>query len=62
MERTCFLTLTLLPCSLHAADYYVSHVRGDDKAAGTEAAPFRRIARAVKQVKPGDTVHLVPSD
>src|SRR3954464_4514566 len=38
------------------ADSFHVAMRGDDAAAGTSAAPWRTIQRAVRAVAPGDTV------
>ena len=40
-------------------NYYVSPT-GNDSAAGTKAAPFRTLARAVKAVRPNSTVWVAP--
>lgn len=38
--------------------YYVDPVRGDDTANGCEAAPWKSLEHAVRQLKPGDTLCL----
>ncbi len=57
--RLCWLLLGVLCWSgpLSAAAYYVSPA-GDDASTGTEAAPFRTLAKACEVAAPGDTVHL----
>ena len=37
---------------------FVDPVRGDDAHPGTEAAPWKSVAYAVKRLSPGDTVYL----
>lgn len=44
-----------------AADVYVNHEAGDDKAAGSQDKPLRTIHVAIKAAKAGDTVHLAPT-
>jgi len=51
------LGLTLLCLPALAADYYVSPA-GDDAAAGTQAAPWRTLAKACSLAGPGDTVYV----
>lgn len=61
--RQLLLLLTVFSLSLsiavsaHAATYYVA-TTGSDSNSGTEAAPFRTIAHAVKQLNEGDTVYV----
>lgn len=38
--------------------YYVDPVRGADQNAGTDKTPWKTIARAIKELKPGDTLYL----
>lgn len=38
--------------------HFVDATRGDDAAAGTEEAPWRSLAHALRQLKPGDTLYL----
>src|SRR5262245_42382589 len=38
--------------------YYVHPTAGDDSAAGTEKAPWRTLAQAIRRLKPGDTLVL----
>lgn len=45
---------------LSAATLYVDSIQGKDANKGTEEAPFRTIAQALKNAGPGDTVLLVP--
>ena len=47
---------------LPAAEYYVDFNRGNDGAAGSAVAPLRSFDAAARKAKPGDTIHLVPSD
>ncbi len=49
----------LAGAAAHAGTYHVA-VSGDDKAAGTAAAPWRTIQRAVDALKPGDTALIGP--
>jgi hypothetical protein len=37
---------------------FVDPARGDDKAPGTEAAPWRTLAAALPRLKAGDTLYL----
>ena len=53
------LCAMLLSGTVFAAEVYVSP-SGNDKAAGTEKAPFATIARAAAAAKPGDTVKIGP--
>jgi parallel beta-helix repeat protein len=39
---------------------YVNSASGNDSAAGTQAAPFKTIARALQQAKSGTTIQLAP--
>jgi hypothetical protein len=41
-----------------ARHFYADPALGDDRAAGTAAAPVRTLARAVSLLRPGDTLHL----
>src|SRR5689334_111822 len=41
-----------------AAGFFVDPVRGNDKAAGTEQAPWRSLAFATRQLKPGNALFL----
>lgn len=50
------LFLLALPAKTSAATFHVSATRGNDTAAGTEAEPFKTIARASEALEPGDTV------
>ncbi|MEP6670021.1 MAG: hypothetical protein ABJF10_12755 [Chthoniobacter sp.] len=64
MLRSFLPALLAFTTALHATDYYVDPVSGDDHANGfaTKAdgtnGPVKTIARAVKAALPGDTVHL----
>lgn len=40
------------------AAWYVDNVRGDDAGAGTEAAPFKTIAKATATAQKSDTIYL----
>jgi hypothetical protein len=40
------------------ATYRVDASKGDDSAAGSEAAPWKTISRGVKDLKPGDTLRI----
>ncbi len=40
--------------------YYVNPTNGNDNAAGTQAAPFKTITRALQQAKANDTIQLLP--
>ena len=51
------ILITLSISSLNAATYYVSP-KGSDKAKGTEASPFKTIAKACSVMKAGDTCYL----
>ena len=48
--------------ALPAAEYYVDFNRGNNAAAGTAETPLRTFSEAVKKVKPGDTIRLLPSE
>lgn len=52
------LVLLLLAGRLHAVEYYVDARNGRDSNQGTLADPFRTIARASSQLKPGDVCIL----
>ncbi|MEI7729166.1 MAG: DNRLRE domain-containing protein [Verrucomicrobiota bacterium] len=52
------LVLLLVAGRPHAAEYYVDAKNGLDSNQGTLALPFRTIARASSQLKPGDTCIL----
>ena len=59
--RSIFLlsTAVLLCGSLASgAVYYADASKGDDAAAGTEAAPWKTISRGVKDLKPGDVLRI----
>ncbi|MBM0743279.1 S-layer homology domain-containing protein [Phormidium sp. CLA17] len=43
-----------------AATLYIDSAKGNDAAAGTQAAPFKTISRALKQAKLGDRIQLAP--
>ena len=61
MLRIIFSALLLslaLPCLVVAGEYYVDASQGQDKNPGTQAAPFKTLARASAQLKPGDTCIL----
>ena len=49
--------LALLPCAASAATYYVA-TTGSDSNPGTQASPFRSIAKAQSVASSGDTVYL----
>jgi hypothetical protein len=38
--------------------FFVDAVRGDDAAAGSERAPWKTLAQALRQLRPGDTLYL----
>ena len=57
--RNGLLCAALLSGSVFAGELYVSP-SGNDKAAGTEKAPFATITRAAAAAKPGDTVKIGP--
>ncbi len=58
MKITLLTGLLLTPLTaLHASELYVA-TNGDDKAAGSPAAPFHTIQRAFDQASPGDTIVL----
>src|SRR4051812_30680562 len=38
--------------------FYVNPARGDDRAAGDRAAPWRTVTHGLKQLRPGDTLSL----
>ena len=40
------------------AERFVDAAKGNDTAAGTEAAPWKTLAHALRQLKPGDTLYL----
>ncbi len=42
------------------ATFYVNPATGNDAAAGSQAAPFKTISRALRQSKAGDRVQLAP--
>ena len=46
----------LFPARTNARIYHVNSLRGNDSATGTDAEPFKSIARASKTAEPGDTV------
>ncbi len=49
-------------CSMQAAEWHVDNAKGDDTAGdGSQAKPFKSIARGLKSLKGGDTLHLVPN-
>ncbi|HEY1048731.1 MAG TPA: right-handed parallel beta-helix repeat-containing protein [Prosthecobacter sp.] len=56
LRITCLLALLACP-AIHAADFYVAP-EGKDTQAGTSAAPFREIRKALTVIAPGDTVHV----
>ncbi len=49
------------PLSL-GGEFWVNNLRGDDEQAGTREAPFQSIDRALKALKPGDTLHVMPTE
>jgi hypothetical protein len=51
--------LLTLPALVGAATYHVS-IRGNDAAAGTEAAPWRSLQQALDSLQPGDTALVGP--
>ena len=51
-----------LSASLMAADVYVDNVKGAVDATGSKEAPFKTIAKALKVLKSGDTLHLTPNE
>ena len=62
------LTLTLAcvfgfcGLSAHAKTYYVSQSSGDDAAGGDEAKPWKTLAKASIEYKPGDSLLLKCGD
>jgi hypothetical protein len=48
-----------LPAVARAETFHVSP-EGDDRAAGTSAAPFRTVQRGAEAAQPGDTVLVAP--
>lgn len=52
-----FLLLTTASCATRAATYYVA-TNGSDSGSGSEGAPFRTIAYAVRKMVAGDTTYV----
>jgi hypothetical protein len=48
--------------SLMAADVHVDNVKGTVDGPGSKEAPFKTIAKALKILKSGDTLHLTPNE
>jgi hypothetical protein len=46
------------PMDKNSRGLFVDAARGDDTAAGTEAAPWKTLRHAVTQLRPGDTLYL----
>jgi parallel beta-helix repeat protein len=62
MLRTPLVALALLISGpAFATDYYVDGVNGLQSNLGTSAQPFKYFWQATKVVKPGDTVHVLPT-
>lgn len=55
--RSLLLFILLGPIVAQGATYYVS-LTGNDSNSGTLSAPFKTFARAVKPLKPGDTLYI----
>ncbi len=54
-----FLFFMGFPQFLGARGWYVSAVRGEDRAAGTREAPLRTIGHAATLLRPGDTCYIL---
>ncbi len=52
--------LLVLPMSF-GADVWVDNRSGSDANPGSRAAPFKSAAHALRQIKPGTTLHLRPT-
>ena len=61
MKKALFALCLFSFLCLGAQEYFVG-VNGSDKNPGTEAAPLRKIVTAVKKMKPGDTVTILPGE
>lgn len=46
--------------SSSAATWFINPATGNDNAAGSQAAPFKTISRALRQAKAGDRIQLAP--
>ncbi len=59
--KSALLAFCLGTCVAHAADYYIDGKSGRDSNTGTEGNPFATIYRALDVVRPGDTIHVLPT-
>ena len=50
----------LLASPIAAKDYFVSAIRGSDTNAGTAAAPFQTLSKAMGQLLAGDRLFVLP--
>lgn len=57
MPRSSMLWCVLLAASAHATTFYVA-TTGNDQNAGTQAAPFKTIAKGLSVMGTGDTLYL----
>ena len=61
MNRMIALAVALTALVSAAGELWVDNVKGDDGNPGTKAKPFRTMNRALKDLKGGWTLHLVPN-
>ena len=55
-------TIILMSGILSASEYYVDNAKGGDQNQGDKENPFMTIKKALKAMKGGDVLHLVPNE